>query len=285
MDAKVVRFTTHNQIPMRIIFAGRDNSFNRKLFTEISKDHEVLYCLFLEPGRKKISERYKRIRKRIRKYGLLQVINELGFHLIDRLFLRKHETTFQDTQPDYFNTQSELPFPSFTIENIHDLNWLGLIKQSSPDIIFCLCCNVIFKPALTKIPKYGTFILHEGLTPEYKGLHTTLWALLKGDYKSVGYTLFRANNVIDGGEILTQGNYGLKDGENYRAWSWIGHNALIEGLDNIKKSLKNLEQHNNFKPIETGNRESCYYSWMTLTEFLSFLFSNKKSPKDLRISG
>jgi folate-dependent phosphoribosylglycinamide formyltransferase PurN len=270
---------------MRIIFAGRDNSFNRKLFTEISKDHEILFCLFLEPGRKKATNVFRRIRKRIRKYGLLQVVNEVAFHLIDRFIIRKPEAKFKDTQPEYFITEVELPFPSYSVENIHDFNWLRLIEQSSPDIIFSLCCNVIFKPVLTNIPKYGTFILHEGLTPEYKGLHTTLWALLKGDYKSVGYTLFKANNVIDGGEILAQGNYRLKDGENYRTWSWIGHNALIEGLDNIKKALKNLEQHNDFKPIETGNRESCYYTWMTLTEFLSFIFLNhRKIRKDLSIS-
>lgn len=271
---------------MRIIFAGRDNSFNRKLFKEISSEHEVLFCLFLEPGRKNTFHLFKRIGKRIRRYGLLKVLNELAFHVIDRLLIRKPETTLKDTQPEYFKTDVALDFPCFTVDNIHDPNWLGLIKQSNPDIIFSLCCNVIFKPVLIDIPKYGTFILHEGLTPAYKGLHTTLWALLKGDYKSVGYTLFKANTEIDGGEILVQENYKLKDGENYRTWSWIGHNALIEGLDTIKKSLKNLEQNDGFKPVEIDNKESGVYTWVTLTQFLSFFFStHKKSSKDLSISG
>ncbi|MCX6245173.1 MAG: formyltransferase family protein [Bacteroidetes bacterium] len=270
---------------MRIVFAGRDNSFNRKFFTEISEDHEVLYCLFLEPGRKNAKDKCKRIGKRLRKYGLLKVIDELAFHLFDRLFLRKPEITFKNSQPEYFNTKVELPFPSYTVENIHDAGWINFIKQSSPDIIFSLCCSVIFKPDLTSIPKYGTFILHEGLTPEYKGLHTTLWALLKKDYKSVGYTLFKANNDIDGGEILVQETYTRKYGEDYRTWSWISHNALIEGLDNIKRSLKNLEKNGNFEPIEKGSRESGVYTWMTLTKFLYLLyFNNKKLRNDFIIS-
>jgi hypothetical protein len=37
-----------------------------------------------------------------------------------------------------------------------------------------ICGSVIFKHAFYSIPRMGTFILHDDLTPEYLGLHTTL---------------------------------------------------------------------------------------------------------------
>ena len=42
---------------------------------------------------------------------------------------------------------------------------------STPSVI---CGSVIFKHAFYSIPRMGTLILHDDLTPEYLGLHTPL---------------------------------------------------------------------------------------------------------------
>jgi hypothetical protein len=261
---------------MKIIFAGRDNNFNRKFLREVSDEHELLCCLFLEPNRFQFANRCAQVRKRIRRYGLIRAVNELAFVFCDRLYLRKPETKLIYTRPEYFLQKTELPCPTYNVENIHDTEWLELVERQSPDIIFSVCCNVIFRPALYSIPRLGTFVLHEGLTPEYKGLHTALWALMKGDYQKVGYTLLKVTDDIDGGDVLVQGTYKLQCGESWRTWGWVGHNALIEGLADIKKSLKQLERAQGFRPVEVANREAHVYTRMTLTEFLGLLWRHTR---------
>lgn len=261
---------------MKIIFLGRDNPFNRKYFSELSKEHELLCCLFLEPNRFKLTYRLNFICKRIRKYGFIRVSDELCFHLYYRLFFRNATMKLIKTKREYFIDKLELECPTYNVENIHNIKWIEFIRNCSPDIIFCMCSSVILKPVLYNIPKLGTFVLHEGITPEYKGLHTILWALLKKDYKNIGYTLLKINDEIDGGKILIQENYKLNGNEDYRTWVWIGHNALIEGLDHIKKALKEVELNKDFKPVETVKRESCIYTWMTLTKFLNLRYKIDK---------
>jgi len=262
-------YIRQNQWRMRIIFVGRHNIFNINYINSLSHEHELLCCFFLEPNRGNCSNKIKRIGKRAKKHGILKVINELCFHIFDRFYLRKNEFKFRNTKPEYFINYNAPTCPTYFVEDIHDDKWLSLIKSYSPDIIFSMCCNVIFKQILYKIPTYGTFVLHEGLCPEYKGLHTTLWALFKKEYGFIGYTLFKIDDNIDDGKILTQANYTLKHNESIKTWSWIGHNALIEGLDNIKDALRRLEKDKGFIPIDITNRNSCSYTWMTFTKFIS----------------
>jgi hypothetical protein len=257
---------------MRMIFAGRENNFNRKLFFELSIDNELLCCLFLEPERSSFSNQFKRIFKRIKKYGFIRVIDELSFHLADRILIRRIEKRFKYSRHEYFVNRTVLNCPTFKIKNINDEKWLDLIKSFSPDIIVSACSNVIFKPPFFNIPKYGTFVLHEGITPEYRGLHTTLWALLKKEYNYIGYTVLKVNESIDGGDILLQENYKLKNDESFRTWGWISHIALIEGLDSIKKAFKTLELNKGFTPIDVQNRKSDTYTWMTFSKFLYLLY-------------
>jgi hypothetical protein len=257
---------------MRIILAGRDNTFNRKLFSEFAKDNVLLCCLFLEPDRFKFSEIWRKIRKRIVKYGLLKVIDQLSFHLVDRLFIRGYERKLNYINPEYFIQRTELNCPTFYVSNVHDTEWLTLIKSFFPDIIISTCCNIIYRPSFYNIPKFGTFILHEGITPEYRGLHTTLWALLKKDFNYIGYSVIKANDVIDGGEILVQENYKLKSFESVRTWGLTSHLVLIEGLDHIKNAFKNLEQNKTFVPVDIINRNSEVYTWMTLSKYIRLLF-------------
>ena len=259
---------------MKIIFAGRDNAFNRKMVQEFSVHHEVVCCLFLEPGR--VSRKGKRdiIMRRVKKQGLLKTIDQLAFHLFDRLFLRRNEARFWKQRAEYCDSALPLQCPVHQVHNIHDKRWIELCRQLKTDIILATCSKIIFKPELYNIPALGTYIVHEGLTPEYKGLHTPLWALMKKEFQNIGYTILKANNKIDGGEILIQNTYSLGPGENYRTWSWVGHNAIIAGMENICHAFCQLEKSKSFAPINTAGRKSSYYTWMGLSDFIGLYLKN-----------
>ncbi|HTB05936.1 MAG TPA: formyltransferase family protein [Bacteroidia bacterium] len=269
---------------MRIIFVGRDNSFNRKIVQEFSTEHQILCCLFIEPERSSWKSKSEKISRRIKKYGLLQASDELAFHLFDRFFLRTKEPIFWKTRPEYYNNSINLSYPIHQVDDINNKKWVAFCNSLSPDIILATCSHVIFKPELYNTPALGTFVIHEGLTPEYRGLHTPLWALMKKEFQYIGYTVIKVNDQIDGGEILTQGTYPLGEDECYRTWSWVGHNAIISGLENIRRSFKELEKKRCFQPLNTQNRKSSYYTWMRFSRFLWLCLINSKAIRQTRDS-
>lgn len=266
---------------MKFIFAGRDNSFNRKYINELVKDHDLICCLFLEIDRFTFKGRFRKIKKRIQKYGWIRVLDELSFHVWSTFILRTHrEKQFMKTKPDYFSNSINLHCPVFEVENINSKKWLDFIKDQKPDVIFSICCNVHFNSTLVSIPRFGAYVLHEGILPEYKGLHSTLWTLLNKEYDYLGYTLFKANNITDGGSIVTQGKYELNKQEGIRSWSWVGHNALIKGLPEIIQAFKRLENEGGFIPLNTEHRKDQYYSWMRMSTFLHRSLANFYSYKN-----
>ncbi len=259
---------------MKIVFTGRDNPFNRKIVNDFSEEHEVVCCLFLEPERSSRKGQQKKIWRRIKRFGLIKVADQLAFHLFDRLFLRKHEPEFWKARPEYADVSILVSCPIHYVTNINGKKWVELCNEIKPDIILATCSHVILKPEIYTIPSLGTYIVHEGLTPEYKGLHTPLWALMKKEFQYVGYTVFKVNDEIDGGEVFAQETYQLQKSEGYRTWSWIGHNAIISGLGNIRQRFLDLEKKRSFVPLNTIGRKSGYYTWMGLTSFLRLYFKN-----------
>jgi hypothetical protein len=259
---------------MRIIFTGRDNAFNRRIVNYFSTEHEVVCCLFLEPERASWKGKLNKIKGRIKKYGLVKVLDQLAFHLFDRFILRKNESIFWKNRPEYCDNFIKLDCPIYQVNNINGEHWVELCNSLSPDIILATCSHVIFKPSFYKTPLLGTYVIHEGLTPEYKGLHTPLWALMKKEPQYVGYTVLKVNDKIDGGEILLQDTYSINKDENYRTWGWIGHNAIISGLENIKLAFRELEKKKCFIPVNKDTRKNGYYTWMGLSNFLRLYFKN-----------
>jgi len=71
--------------------------------------------------------------------------------------------------------------------------------------------------------------VHNSLLPKYRGLHAFTWAIINGE-KKLGYTLHVVNDVIDGGNILSQVGFVLSSSQNINDAFVIGNNLLKEWL-------------------------------------------------------
>ena len=264
----VVMEQHYGRTPLRVIFAGRDNAFNRGFCVWLRENFELAACLFLEGERFSLKGRWSRISWRGKKYGWWRVLDELAFHVYDRLILRRGEKKYWDAAiPEQYRVMHTLDVPCYVVDNVHGKKWIEMVTSLKPDVIIGLCGSVIFKPKFYTIPKFGTFILHEGLTPEYRGLHTPLWALVKDEPQYIGYTLLKVNKSIDGGDVLVQGGYMPEAGEGLSSWSLVGHKAIISGLPQMAESLRKLIENGGFTAVSLEGRNSNYYSWMTLTKY------------------
>lgn len=91
----------------------------------------------------------------------------------------------------------------YKIKNINDAKTVEIIKKLSPELIVLADFGQILSREIISIPKYGVLNIHPSLLPKYRGPSPVVSAILNGDKRS-GVTIIKLNEVIDGGDILSQ---------------------------------------------------------------------------------
>ncbi len=88
------------------------------------------------------------------------------------------------------------------------------LKDSHPDLIVLAGFMRILTPIMTKAFKNKIINIHPSLLPKYPGLDTHNMVIKNGDLKH-GVTIHYVNEVLDGGEIIAQGEMPVNANETY----------------------------------------------------------------------
>ncbi len=254
---------------MRVVFVGRRNAFDLGLLHWLDEHYNFQAAFYVEEGRETWGARRQKIKSRIKRVGIFRVLNELAYRSYHKLVHgRKSTRLYHQYVPEEFRKPAPIDKPEYRCDNVHKRKWLEMIEELQPDLIFSVCTHVLFKPKLFKIPKYGLFMLHEGLTPEYRGLHTAAWPLINGEVEMTGWTLLRIDEGIDSGPILCQGRYPHPERFGM-CWGILGHMALLHGLPAMKEALDHLYRNDGqYQPASQEGRVSRNYSWVPFTTYL-----------------
>ena len=78
------------------------------------------------------------------------------------------------------------------------------IRELEPDLLVLCGCSIL-KEELISVPRLGALNLHGGLAQCYRGVWTTLWAVVNREPEYVGATVHFVAPGIDDGEIVFQG--------------------------------------------------------------------------------
>lgn len=138
------------------------------------------------------------------------------------------------------------------VPDIHAPDVLERVKALNPDLGL-IYGSPILKPELFEIPALGTFGIHHGKVPEYRGKKTTFWAMYNGE-EYAGVTIQKVNAGLDTGQIVNSGEVAI--GARYRRVVW---NELEElGLDLYIQSILEMKQGTaSFRP-QLGSKGKLY---------------------------
>ena len=87
------------------------------------------------------------------------------------------------------------------------------VRQLAPDLLVLCGCSILKKDLLS-VPRLGTLNLHGGLAQRYRGVWTTLWAVVNREPEYVGATVHFVSPGIDDGDIVHQGRPELEPDDN-----------------------------------------------------------------------
>ena len=216
--------------------------------------------------------------RRIRRIGLAKVIDEVLLRLYYALFQSGRDRRMLREYMD--GVQREIPagYQRPPVHHVHDINsdeTADLLRKLAPDVCVLMVMPLLKKKIFT-IPPLGMLVFHPGVTPEYRGPHSSFWAVLNREFWVIGWSLLRVDAGIDTGTVLAQASTRNPDPLT-ESHVFLGHKSHVDGLPGVVETLRKLQAGESPR-VSTEGRKSSNYTHPGLTDYLKY----RKVLKDLR---
>ena len=152
----------------------------------------------------------------------------------------------ESTPPPVKEAARRLGIPTLQPEKIRkDPEVLAALGKVAPDIIVVVAYGQIIPSAIIDLPHRKSVNVHFSLLPKYRGAAPVQWAILCGEQKT-GVTIFKLNERMDEGDILSQLETDIGPRENARELEErlgrLGADLLVRTLEKIDE-LPHLPQN------------------------------------------
>lgn len=263
---------------LRTIFVGSPNRFTGLMVHWLSKHTDLVGAVWTSSAEwaKTVPKTAQFARRRLDRYGLPKVINEVCYYYVSRKILKDQGEPFQSRlYNDYVRVHGE---PSWNgdfshTDDINSPDVLRFVRDRQPDLIMSMCINEFFKREIRETPRLGSFLWHEGIVPEYKGLYSPFWAIHNREPEMLGYSVLRMNGRYDEGEVYLQGRV-TDINTNTDSPLYIGHKAILDSLPGVGILLEQLER-GTAKPVSIQGRPSVTYTYPGLTDWIRMKIRNR----------
>jgi methionyl-tRNA formyltransferase len=144
-------------------------------------------------------------------------------------------------------------------------------------------CKVILRREVFEVPRFGTFVLHPGICPEYRNAHGCFWALVNRDLGRVGMTMLRVDAGIDTGPVYLHG--ACRFDEARESHTVVQYRAVFENLDAIAGVFVSLSRGEPVATIDTAGRTSAVWGQPRLLKYLRWKWAARHSPETQNAPG
>ena len=209
----------------------------------------------------------RRIRREIRRVGILRFMDVLAFRIYYRLALARTDRAWiQATLDGLLQRYVDIPASCRVLDTSspNSDEALRLLREVQPDLVLARCKNIlreqVFKTALN-----GTFVMHPGVCPEYRNAHGCFWALVQRDLNNVGMTLLRIDAGVDTGPVY--GYYRCRFDELRESHIVIQNRVVFDNLEALRAKFEEILS-GSAQTIPAAGRSSRAWGQPWLTSYL-----------------
>jgi peptidoglycan/xylan/chitin deacetylase (PgdA/CDA1 family)/folate-dependent phosphoribosylglycinamide formyltransferase PurN len=214
--------------------------------------------------------------RNVRRRGLLKTLNQILGRLYylalnagkDRVALRN---IFNESQAEKIIAECGCPIHLTTdYSSAATIKWL---RELNPDVFVAHTGYWVGKQ-VREIPSTKLTIGgHPGITPQYRGSHSTFWALYKGLSNHVGYSVFYLDAGVDTGDLIFQETIPIEKKDSFFTLGWKGMKRIAQAQAEIIKRMDegDIVAGRPHKEIPAGSE----YDVPGLTDYLSYGLSPK----------
>lgn len=185
---------------MKTVLLCRDGIVARYLAHTLAAE-ELLDAIVVESGRAAKREKLRREWRRTPWWRLPVLALDLAaLTIYDRLWSRSLRRRLHD-HPAGRGYPAAIPTQRIDDANAPDC--LEALKRLAPDVLIVLGTSILGAPVLA-IPERAALNVHGGIVPEYRNVHSDVWAVLHGDASNVGTSIIHLDEGIDTGAVALQ---------------------------------------------------------------------------------
>jgi hypothetical protein len=210
---------------------------------------------------------WRRIRREVKRVGLLRFLDVLAYRAYERLALTPGDRAWQADALERLcaaYAPVATPTPIVVTAGPNTPEATAFIRRCRPDVVLARCKSLLTKDVFA-VPSRGTFVLHPGICPEYRNAHGCFWALANDDLHKVGATLLQIDEGVDTGPVYGYFSYAYD--EVAESPFVIHSRVVLENLDLIRQTLIDVAQGRAAR-LDTSRRPSAVWGQPWLTKYL-----------------
>src|SRR3989338_7834499 len=112
----------------------------------------------------------------------------------------------------------------------------AVFQALAPEVGVAAAYGQLIPREVLALPTHGMLGVHPSLLPKYRGAAPVAWAILNGE-STTGVTIFRLNELLDAGEILSEQTVVIEPGEDAQALTTrlahLSAGALLRTLETM----------------------------------------------------
>jgi folate-dependent phosphoribosylglycinamide formyltransferase PurN len=204
------------------------------------------------------------LKRRIKKLGFITVAGQVLFQaiIVRMLNAASKKRTAQLVDELQLNGNE---IPATVVSNVNSINdeeVIALLQQMQPHLVIVNGTRIISKKVLSCVQ--CRFInTHAGITPKYRGVHGTYWALANKDLENSGVTVHLVDAGIDTGSVLYQAVVKPTAKDNFVTYPIL---QLAAGIPLLKQAVADALGNNII--TRKGTAESKLWSHPTIWQYL-----------------
>lgn len=166
------------------------------------------------------------ILRRIRRQGVVPVVGQILFVLLQRLIASRSGARVREIIGHY--RLATTPDPACSVHEIGSVNSAACrsaLVACDPEVVIVYGTRIIGRETLGCVE--APFVnLHSGINPAYRGQAGGYWARAMGDTGNVGVTVHLVDSGVDTGTILYQERVDPAPRDNFSTLFWLQAAAL-----------------------------------------------------------
>ncbi len=179
------------------------------------------------------------IRRRMKKQGIVTVLGQIGFVLLQKLMSGRSKTRIEELLRDVKST------PTGDITNIPSVNSVEareLLRTLNPEVVVVFGTRMIGRETLAVI-KVPLINFHSGMNPKYRGQAGGYWALALSDAAHAGVTVHLVDAGVDTGDVLYHGTFEPTPRDDFNSYFYLQALSIqplaVKAVDDaLKKQLR-----------------------------------------------
>ncbi|MFT5592922.1 MAG: folate-dependent phosphoribosylglycinamide formyltransferase PurN [Oceanicoccus sp.] len=245
-----------------VLLLGRDSLSTRLTLSTLGK--RGFKVVWFEERR---DDKLQLIKKRIKKFGLFYVLNQVAFQIFQKLLNIFSKKRLAEYENDCYENSE--PVKTFT--NINEINKLDL-QNIDYDMVLLCGTRILSNDTLNKFIPSPVVNIHAGITPAYRGVHGGYWSLANNDVDMFGSTIHYVDSGIDTGSVISYVHCQPEAVDNFVTYPILQQVKAVERLVEVIPSILHGGA------VLTGySCQSKLWSHPTLTQyFKNYLFKGVK---------